>query len=173
MIRWKAWSWDSEANVTANRADREWLDAHPDHAVIIFGCWRIGQRERHCWGVIKLTSERLEVRHGRCKDRAQAVACAKGTVEHLAGDDDAIAFRSDGRVRGAFGDFDAMRRAARLPTARWDHEDMIRPKLATLKAQMVAAHPDRGGSDEAFIEAHRLYRAAKGARPERPKWRHE
>ena len=40
-----------------------------------------------------------------------------------------------------------------------------RPKatdlLAVLKAAMVAAHPDKGGSSDAFVEARRKYVAAR------------
>jgi hypothetical protein len=36
-----------------------------------------------------------------------------------------------------------------------------RPDVADLKARMAAAHPDRGGSDEAFIQARALYLKAK------------
>jgi hypothetical protein len=35
--------------------------------------------------------------------------------------------------------------------------------LKTLKAAMVAAHPDKGGSTEAFIAAREAYEQAKGA----------
>ena len=35
------------------------------------------------------------------------------------------------------------------------------PDLAALKAAMVAAHPDKGGTAAAFIEAQRRYVAAK------------
>lgn len=41
-----------------------------------------------------------------------------------------------------------------LPQAR-------KPDLAELKTAMTEAHPDRGGSNEAFIEARRRYEAAK------------
>jgi hypothetical protein len=36
--------------------------------------------------------------------------------------------------------------------------------LRTLKAEMAAAHPDRGGSSDAFIEARRRYEEAKSRR---------
>ena len=35
------------------------------------------------------------------------------------------------------------------------------PDLAALKAEMAAAHPDVGGTDEAFIAARQRYEAAK------------
>jgi hypothetical protein len=35
------------------------------------------------------------------------------------------------------------------------------PSLAELKTAMAAAHPDRGGTDEAFIAARRRYEAAR------------
>jgi hypothetical protein len=35
------------------------------------------------------------------------------------------------------------------------------PRLAELKAAMAAAHPDRGGSDEAFIAARQRYEKAR------------
>jgi hypothetical protein len=35
------------------------------------------------------------------------------------------------------------------------------PDLAALKAAMIAAHPDKGGTSAAFIEAQRRYVAAK------------
>jgi hypothetical protein len=38
-----------------------------------------------------------------------------------------------------------------------------RPSLAELKAAMADAHPDRGGTDEAFIAARRRYETAKQA----------
>jgi hypothetical protein len=31
------------------------------------------------------------------------------------------------------------------------------PDIAALKAEMAAAHPDRGGTDAAFIEARKRY----------------
>jgi hypothetical protein len=52
-----------------------------------------------------------------------------------------------------------------------DTRDSI-ASLAQLKAEMAAAHPDRGGSSEAFIEARRRYvearRAARRRRTETP-----
>jgi hypothetical protein len=43
-------------------------------------------------------------------------------------------------------------------------------EMARLKAAMVAAHPDKGGSSPAFIKARRIYVAARrGYRPERSK----
>ncbi|MGS2592051.1 hypothetical protein [Streptomyces hebeiensis] len=38
-----------------------------------------------------------------------------------------------------------------------------RPTLAALKAEMAAAHPDRGGSDEAFIAARQRYQRARAS----------
>jgi hypothetical protein len=38
------------------------------------------------------------------------------------------------------------------------------PHVKRLKAAMVAAHPDRGGSNEAFHKAHKAYAAAKGSK---------
>jgi hypothetical protein len=43
-----------------------------------------------------------------------------------------------------------------------DGFDRAERKLAE-KAEMVAAHPDRGGSNEAFIKAHRRYSRVRGA----------
>jgi hypothetical protein len=37
------------------------------------------------------------------------------------------------------------------------------PDLNQLKSEMAAAHPDRGGTDEAFIAARRRYEDAKAA----------
>lgn len=37
------------------------------------------------------------------------------------------------------------------------------PSLAELKAAMAAAHPDRGGTDEAFIAARARYERARSA----------
>jgi hypothetical protein len=34
--------------------------------------------------------------------------------------------------------------------------------VSRLRAEMAAAHPDRGGTSRAFVEAHRRYLAAKG-----------
>lgn len=36
-----------------------------------------------------------------------------------------------------------------------------KPNLAALRADMAAAHPDRGGSDEAFIAARTRYETAR------------
>ncbi|MFH8813092.1 hypothetical protein ACH4GZ_38835 [Streptomyces hygroscopicus] len=41
----------------------------------------------------------------------------------------------------------------------YDHQ----PSLAELKAAMAAAHPDRGGSNEAFIAARERYEMARAA----------
>lgn len=38
-----------------------------------------------------------------------------------------------------------------------------KPDLAALRAEMAAAHPDRGGSDEAFIAARQRYEQARKA----------
>lgn len=47
-----------------------------------------------------------------------------------------------------------------LPQPRW-HQPAPAPDLKALKAAMAAAHPDRGGSDEAFIAARRRYVQAR------------
>ncbi|MBH0245845.1 hypothetical protein I3W98_28000, partial [Streptomyces cavourensis] len=39
------------------------------------------------------------------------------------------------------------------------------PSLAELKAAMAAAHPDRGGTDEAFIAARVRYERARTTTP--------
>ena len=39
------------------------------------------------------------------------------------------------------------------------------PSLPELKAAMADAHPDRGGTDEAFIAARARYERARGATP--------
>jgi hypothetical protein len=41
------------------------------------------------------------------------------------------------------------------------HKDTPPPDLPALKAEMAAAHPDRGGSNAAFIEARARYVAAR------------
>jgi hypothetical protein len=43
--------------------------------------------------------------------------------------------------------------------ARWrsHYRDVAKPNLSELKAKMAAAHPDRGGSSAAFIEARQAY----------------
>jgi len=40
-------------------------------------------------------------------------------------------------------------------------EQVAQPDLSELKAEMAAAHPDRGGSDEAFIAARERYEQAR------------
>jgi hypothetical protein len=45
------------------------------------------------------------------------------------------------------------------PTQTWPPQQQ--PDLATLKAQMAAAHPDRGGSDAEFIAARQRYERAR------------
>lgn len=40
-------------------------------------------------------------------------------------------------------------------------EQPQKPSLAKLKAAMAAAHPDRGGTDEAFIAARQRYERAR------------
>ena len=40
-------------------------------------------------------------------------------------------------------------------------EQAKKPDVAALKAEMAAAHPDVGGTDETFIAARRRYEAAK------------
>lgn len=42
-------------------------------------------------------------------------------------------------------------------------EDQAGPDLASLRAEMAAAHPDRGGSDEAFIAARSRYERARAS----------
>jgi hypothetical protein len=57
------------------------------------------------------------------------------------------------------------------PTPRGREVEPDLPDLQTLKAAMAAAHPDRGGSNQAFIEARKRYVEARrrtrreGARP--------
>jgi hypothetical protein len=45
-------------------------------------------------------------------------------------------------------------------------EEHRQPSLDELKAAMTAAHPDRGGTDEAFIVARRRYEGACAATPD-------
>lgn len=40
-------------------------------------------------------------------------------------------------------------------------EEVRQPSVAELKAAMAAAHPDRGGTDEAFIAARHRYEKAR------------
>ncbi len=40
-------------------------------------------------------------------------------------------------------------------------DEPVTAELPRLKAEMAAAHPDRGGTSEAFIKARELYLAAK------------
>jgi hypothetical protein len=42
-------------------------------------------------------------------------------------------------------------------------QQTAKPDLAVLRAEMAAAHPDRGGTDAAFIAARRRYEQAQGA----------
>jgi len=42
-------------------------------------------------------------------------------------------------------------------------EQPAKPDLATLRAEMAAAHPDRGGTDAEFIAARQRYQKAKEA----------
>ena len=42
-------------------------------------------------------------------------------------------------------------------------EQPAKPDLATLRAEMAAAHPDRGGTDEQFIAARARYERARSA----------
>ncbi|MEH0442487.1 hypothetical protein QA811_02130 [Streptomyces sp. B21-102] len=44
-------------------------------------------------------------------------------------------------------------------------EQAQKPDLAALKAEMAAAHPDRGGTEEAFIAARQRYERARAATP--------
>ncbi|MFF9003708.1 hypothetical protein ACF1GW_39085 [Streptomyces achromogenes] len=41
--------------------------------------------------------------------------------------------------------------------------EQLKPDLASLRAEMAAAHPDRGGSDEAFIAARARYERARAS----------
>jgi hypothetical protein len=40
-------------------------------------------------------------------------------------------------------------------------DDHVASRLRRLKAEMASAHPDRGGTSEAFIEARQRYLGAK------------
>jgi hypothetical protein len=42
-------------------------------------------------------------------------------------------------------------------------QEPAKPDLAALRAEMAAAHPDRGGSNEAFIAARQRYEQARKA----------
>ena len=42
-----------------------------------------------------------------------------------------------------------------------EFDESIASRLRRCKAEMAAAHPDRGGTSEAFIEARKRYLAAK------------
>jgi len=47
----------------------------------------------------------------------------------------------------------------------WFYLGEQQPDLSTLRAEMATAHPDRGGTSEAFIEARRRYLDVKGGAP--------
>jgi hypothetical protein len=53
----------------------------------------------------------------------------------------------------------ANNKAWRAETA--ERDAIAKARLAKLKVEMIAAHPDRGGSNEKFISAHARYRAAQ------------
>ncbi|MFC9287254.1 hypothetical protein [Streptomyces sp. NPDC057052] len=46
-----------------------------------------------------------------------------------------------------------------------DLQQHTKPDLAELKSAMAAAHPDRGGTEEAFIAARQRYERARAATP--------
>jgi hypothetical protein len=62
------------------------------------------------------------------------------------------------------GVFFATREAAEEYLYSREREQEREPELKRLRREMVEAHPDRGGSHEAFIAAERAYAAAAGRR---------
>ena len=50
-----------------------------------------------------------------------------------------------------------------LYLSRPEIQQQVKPDLAALRAEMAAAHPDRGGSDKAFIAARTRYERARAS----------
>ena len=117
----------------------------------------------------------LRITYGVCRSRRGWLWCArileKGSPPDQRGwsstREQALAAASEAVVRIA-----GARDAAARVNHRWAQEQLIRPvgahsvranqaTLVELKAAMMAAHPDRGGSTEAFIEARSRYVAAR------------
>jgi hypothetical protein len=136
--------------------------------IIAFGRCRSGQR--WFWAAVRFSSDGQEnERHGWAETEEAAVTAAMWAVQHevrgLRRWQKAHMFQAIASDK--LKELNAAKRAARPAP---DTSDAIRPQrrkqeapvsLAELKAEMAAAHPDRGGSSAAFIAAKERYDAAR------------
>lgn len=105
------------------------------------------------------TAEEIDELTGELVDRGYPLIPDLKYVQH--GFVDRQKLEADGEVRnrGRHWSSDDYHLYASLQTVRERHSlcDAAREDISALKAAMAAAHPDRGGSNEAFIEARRRY----------------
>ena len=69
------------------------------------------------------------------------------------------AARTRARRREVRREIDRLQKMAERALAEFD--ELLASRLRELKAEMAAAHPDRGGTSEAFIKARQRYLRAK------------
>lgn len=102
------------------------------------------------------------LRHPITKKTAKRIYFTYSTGGHRSGYVDRQRIEADGEIYHGY----TMRRLHLAPPEIPDHSKP--PSLPALRKAMADAHPDRGGTDEAFIAARARYeraRAAQGARP--------
>lgn len=100
--------------------------------------------------------------HPITKKTARRIYFTYSTGGHRSGYVDRQKIEADGEIYHGY-----TRRRLHLTQPEIPHRPKP-PSLPELKQAMANAHPDRGGTDEAFIAAHQRYeraRAAEGARP--------
>ena len=93
--------------------------------------------------------------HPITKKTSKRIYFTYSTGSHRAGYVDRQRIEADGEIYHGY----TLRRLHLSRPEIPDHSK--RPSLAELKQAMADAHPDRGGSDEAFIAARRRYESAK------------
>ncbi|MEV6014697.1 hypothetical protein [Streptomyces sp. NPDC051997] len=95
------------------------------------------------------------LQHPITKKTARRIYFAYSTGGHRAGYVDRQRIEADGEIYHGY----TLRRLHLAPPEIPTRAK--KPDLAELKAAMAAAHPDRGGSDEAFIAARDRYQKAR------------
>jgi hypothetical protein len=95
-------------------------------------------------------------RYGYVGDECDAIAASREAVKALAGREPTCAMFT---TRGAVFRLKQLRKADRAARRK----TKAPAALAKLRQAMLDAHPDRGGSSEAFIEARERYETARRA----------
>ena len=125
---------------------------HVNDLTIIFGSCRANGADDWFWWATRLEEETPAERHGLEESAVRARVKAHEAVIDLAAGRLTVARQSDDQAAWALRKLSGER-----PTERPKATDL----LSVLKAAMVAAHPDRGGTPSDFIAARARYVAAR------------